>query len=101
MQRADIFARDGLRCVYCGGVFPSDELTIDHVQPRMRQGDHSGGNVVTACRTCNARKGSQRLTAFLAADANARMNFFRYATALWPRHLRVLKRELADADAER
>jgi 5-methylcytosine-specific restriction endonuclease McrA len=34
LKREAVFARDGHRCVYCGEVFPSDELTIDHVQPR-------------------------------------------------------------------
>ena len=100
MRRADIFARDGYRCVYCGQTFSPGDLTIDHIQPRVRQGDHSVGNVVTACQACNVRKGSQRLAAFLATDAVARENFFRYATAVWPRHLRTLERELADADVQ-
>ena len=95
MRREQIFARDSYHCVYCGEAFESDALTVDHVQPRMRGGDRSGGNLVTACGGCNARKGSMRLSAFLAADATAREEFFvRAAPHVWPRILRTLRDEL-------
>ena len=97
MNRSDIFARDNWRCVYCGNVFDAADLTVDHVQPRVRRGDQSGGNLVTACRVCNTRKGSLRLGEFLIRDATARDNFFRYAIAVWPRHLRALEQELRAA----
>lgn len=97
MHRRDVFVRDGNRCVYCGQVFEVDELTIDHVQPRVKQGDTSGGNLVTACRLCNVRKGSSRLAQFLAGDSTARENFFRYARFIWPRHQRALEQELGEA----
>jgi hypothetical protein len=97
MDRNEIFARDGWRCVYCGRVFEPADLTVDHVQPRARQGDHSGGNLVTACRSCNTRKGALKLEEFLVADAEARENFFRYATVVWPRHLRTLEQQLRTA----
>ena len=89
-----MFARDRYRCVYCGQVFPAEELTVDHVQPRVRGGDRSHGNLVTACRGCNTLKGHRRLAAFLADNAEARRNFFRYATAAWPRHLRAVEEEM-------
>lgn len=94
MHRHDVFERDGYRCVYCGQVFDLVDLTADHVQPRVSQGDTSGGNLVTACRACNTRKGNQRLAGFLASDHTTRENFFRYAVAVWPRHLRTLEQEL-------
>lgn len=94
MQRQDVLARDNYRCIYCGNVFDAAELTVDHVQPRVRSGDRSGGNLVTACRSCNTRKGAQRLAAFLASDPAALENFFRYSANIWPRHLRVLEEEL-------
>lgn len=94
MDRDAVFARDGNRCVYCGGVFDAADLTVDHVQPRVRQGDHSGGNLVTACRECNRRKSHQKLAVFLAGDPIVLGNFFRYATAVWPRHLRAVEEEL-------
>ncbi len=95
MKRTDIFVRDGYRCVYCGGVFEPDELSVDHVQPKMRGGDGSGGNVVTACRGCNTAKGGQRLAHYLAATPEARRNFFALARHVWPRHLRAVAEELA------
>jgi 5-methylcytosine-specific restriction endonuclease McrA len=94
MRRGEVFLRDGYRCVYCGQVFEIADLTVDHVQPRVQQGDASGGNLVTACRGCNVRKGSQPLARFLAHDGAARENFFRYAVSVWPRHLRALEEEL-------
>lgn len=92
--REALFARDGYRCVYCGEVFPAEALSVDHVQPRIRGGDHSGGNVVTACGGCNTRKGHRRLAEFLAAEPAARANFWQYARHVWPRHLRALEEEL-------
>jgi 5-methylcytosine-specific restriction endonuclease McrA len=90
-----VFARDEYRCVYCGQVFPPEELTVDHVQARVRGGDQSPGNLVTACGGCNVLKGHRRLADFLAADARSRANFLRYARHVWPRHLRTLAEELA------
>ena len=95
VNRSAIFARDGFRCVYCGEVFESDELSVDHVQPRMRGGDGSAGNVVTACGSCNTAKGGRRLSQFLAEFPNARRNFFHLARYVWPRHLIAVAEELA------
>lgn len=80
--------------MYCGEQFDVGELTVDHVQPRMRGGDHSSGNLVTACNTCNARKGGTKLTDFLRADPAARANFLRLAGQhVWARIVRELERE--------
>ena len=95
MKRERIFERDGYRCVYCGQVFPSEELTLDHVQPRLRGGDRSEGNLVTACGGCNVLKGHRRLSDFLLAEPTVRANFFRLATHVWARHLRTLEEEMA------
>ncbi|HEX2092643.1 MAG TPA: HNH endonuclease signature motif containing protein [Longimicrobiaceae bacterium] len=89
--RERVFARDGFRCVYCGSVLPADQLTLDHVQPRMRGGDNSPGNLVTACAACNARKGSLPAWAFLAQLPVERANFLRYATGVWPRLRRAVE----------
>ena len=72
MKRNEIFERDGYRCVYCGVQLPAEELTLDHVQPRVRGGDRSEGNLVTACGACNTLKGQHRLSFFLHANAAAR-----------------------------
>jgi 5-methylcytosine-specific restriction endonuclease McrA len=94
MKRRRIFERDAYRCVYCGQQFPIEELTIDHVEPRVRGGDRSDGNLVTACKACNTLKGQRRLSDFLLSDKVARSNFLRYAVHVWPRLMRVLLEEL-------
>jgi hypothetical protein len=89
--REEIFRRDGSRCVYCGNVFPPEQLSLDHVEPRMRGGDNSAGNLVTACRACNARKAGAPAWAFLAANPDERANFLRLATGVWPRLRRAVE----------
>lgn len=95
-RRARIFERDGYRCVYCAGDFPAAELTLDHVQPRVRGGDHSDGNLVSCCRACNEAKGGQAAWAFLATRAAARANFLVQALGVWPR----LRRAVIEAAQE-
>ena len=43
-------------CHYCQGKFPGAELTMDHVVPVARGGFSTKGNIVPACRACNASK---------------------------------------------
>ena len=95
VNRFDVFARDGHRCVYCGLVREVDDLSVDHVQPRMRGGDGSSGNVVTACKGCNTLKAGRSLPQFLAEHADARGNFFRYARYVHARHLKAVAEECA------
>ena len=52
LTRRALFARDGGRCMYCGGVATS----VDHVIPRSRGGQHAWDNVVASCRRCNHTK---------------------------------------------
>jgi 5-methylcytosine-specific restriction endonuclease McrA len=54
LTRKEIFARDGWTCVYCGRA--TRDLTLDHVMPRHRGGEHSWENLVSACKPCNHRK---------------------------------------------
>lgn len=93
MRREQIFERDDYRCVYCGERFDVGELTVDHVQPRVRGGDRSSGNLVTACCACNVRKGGLRLAEFLRVDPVARENFLRLAgEVVWKRIVREIER---------
>jgi len=104
LKRNGIFERDEFRCVYCGEQFPAEDLTLDHVQPRVLGGDRSEGNLVTACKACNTRKGHRRLSVFLHDDPASREGFFRRARHVWPRLLRALEDELSaleqQSDAE-
>ena len=58
-NRRNLFARDEHRCQYCGGNFPSNKLSFDHVIPRSRGGPTDWNNVVCACVACNTRKGGR------------------------------------------
>lgn len=98
MKRDRIFERDEFRCVYCGQQFLASELTLDHVESRVRGGDRSEGNLVTACMACNTLKGHRRLSEFLYDHATARDNFHRFGLHVWPRLLDVLNNELAAYD---
>jgi 5-methylcytosine-specific restriction endonuclease McrA len=44
------------RCGYCDRPTPPRELTMDHRVPLVRGGRSVRGNLVTACRACNAAK---------------------------------------------
>ena len=54
LTRFEIFNRDHYTCQYCGK--QSRQLTLDHVIPRYRGGQHTWENVVSACVACNRRK---------------------------------------------
>jgi len=57
-----LFARDRYTCQYCGRTereFGFREcLTRDHLVPISRGGTNDWANVVTACSSCNTRKGN-------------------------------------------
>lgn len=52
--RFNVFLRDRFECQYCG---IDNDLTFDHLIPRSRGGQTTWENVVTACSSCNLRKG--------------------------------------------
>lgn len=60
-----LFARDNYQCQYCGRAVhhlkPREYLTRDHLIPISRGGTNDWTNVLTACSTCNTRKGNQLL----------------------------------------
>jgi len=66
LTRREILSRDAHTCQYCG--HQGHDLTVDHVVPRHRGGEHTWENVVTACRSCNHRKGGK-----LAEEAHLRL----------------------------
>ena len=54
LTRLEVFNRDRYTCQYCGK--ETRQLTLDHVIPRYRNGQHTWENVVSACVSCNRRK---------------------------------------------
>ena len=55
--RFNVFLRDKFSCQYCGS---GNELTFDHLLPRSKGGETHWNNVVTACSTCNVKKGATK-----------------------------------------
>lgn len=56
VSRREVLRRDNHTCQYCGS---GKKLTLDHVIPRSKGGQHTWNNVVTACTGCNSRKGDR------------------------------------------
>lgn len=58
-----LFARDDYRCQFCGRrqheLRFRECLTRDHLVPLSRGGTNDWVNVLTACSTCNTRKGNR------------------------------------------
>ena len=59
LTKREIFRRDSHTCQYCGTEHV--QLTIDHITPRHLGGEYSWKNLVTACQSCNHRKGGRTL----------------------------------------
>jgi 5-methylcytosine-specific restriction endonuclease McrA len=55
LTKQEIFRRDQFRCQYCGQ--QARELTVDHVLPQHLEGESTWSNLVTACASCNHKKG--------------------------------------------
>lgn len=56
VNRREVLRRDKHACQYCGS---TKKLTLDHVIPRSKGGNHTWDNVVIACERCNSRKGDR------------------------------------------
>jgi 5-methylcytosine-specific restriction endonuclease McrA len=57
--RRVVLERDDFTCRYCGCRFAPVSLDVDHVIPVRRGGVTDEDNLVTACRSCNRRKGER------------------------------------------
>jgi 5-methylcytosine-specific restriction endonuclease McrA len=66
VNREQVFADAGWRCVHCGvecsrdGDINGDTYpNLDHIVPLSRGGDHTRSNVQLLCRKCNILKGDE------------------------------------------
>ena len=59
--RFNVFLRDNFTCQYCHGKFLVNELTFDHLVPKYLGGKTTWTNVVSACTSCNVKKGRRLL----------------------------------------
>ncbi len=91
LTRFEVFNRDQYTCQYCGQ--ETHQLTLDHVIPRHREGQHTWENVVSACISCNRRKAgktpSQAGMRLIRQPAPPRGNVFSYI----PYHYRQTRHE--------
>jgi len=56
VNRREVLRRDKHTCQYCGS---NRQLTLDHVIPVSKGGQHTWDNIVTACEKCNNSKGDR------------------------------------------
>jgi 5-methylcytosine-specific restriction endonuclease McrA len=56
-NKTNLCIRDEFSCQYCGQVLHKNQLTMDHVVPRMKGGKTNFTNIVCACVSCNTAKG--------------------------------------------
>jgi len=59
-SRKNVLLRDQYICQYCGKEFPPSFLTLDHVIPNSQGGKTQWDNLVTACKSCNTKKGNRK-----------------------------------------
>ena len=90
LTRLEVFNRDRYTCQYCAK--ETRQLTLDHVIPRYRGGQHTWENVVSACVPCNRRKAGRT-----PQEAGMRLicppSYPRDRTFLIPYHYRENKNE--------
>ena len=60
-----LIERDGPACVWCGREPWRRDLTLEHVVPRSRGGHATPENALVACRSCNRRRGSKPVDAYV------------------------------------
>ena len=76
--RFNVFLRDKFSCQYCGD---KKDLTFDHLLPKSRGGLTDWNNVVTACSSCNVRKGGK-----LYKDCDLKLSNIPYAPTVEDLH---------------
>lgn len=91
LSNTKLFARDRNVCAYCGGHFNEEVLTREHIVPLGQQGRDHWMNVVTACRSCNHRKGNRT-----PEQARMPLLFAPYVPSLWEDFILRNRRILAD-----
>jgi len=58
-----ILDASGRACIYCGS---QDQISMDHLTPISKGGNHTAENVAPACLPCNLSKGAKVVAEFLA-----------------------------------
>ena len=61
VEPIEIFRRDNWTCYLCGGKVTSADVSLDHVVPITRGGQHTADNLACTHRECNYAKGHREL----------------------------------------
>jgi 5-methylcytosine-specific restriction endonuclease McrA len=95
----ELIERDGATCVWCGRRPWRRDLTLEHVVARSRGGHATPENALVACRSCNRRRGSRPVDAYvrdlLREGADVDVDALRRALGALSRSERRAHREVA------
>jgi len=91
LSNPKLFVRDRHICAYCGQRYPFDDLTREHIVPTSRGGTDSWMNCITACRSCNGRKGNR-----MPEEAHMSLLYLPYVPSLHEDMILRGRRILAD-----
>lgn len=89
LSRKNILRRDLYSCQYCKRADVA--LTLDHVIPKSKGGDDSWENLITACISCNNKKGDR-------TPEESKMTLFKKPTK--PSHITFMKHFVGKIDDE-
>lgn len=56
VARHNVYKRDGHKCLKCG---TKEHLTLDHIVPTSKGGEHGEDNLQTLCAVCNLEKAAR------------------------------------------
>jgi len=68
-----LLARDRHICAYCAQRFRFEQLDMEHIVPKSKDGANSWMNLVTACKACNNRKANRT-----PQDAGMKLHYVPY-----------------------
>ena len=91
LTNGKLFTRDHCVCAYCGRQFHEGDLTREHILPASAGGQNTWMNLVTACRSCNHRKGART-----PEQARMPLLYTPYTPTLWEDFILRNRRILAD-----
>jgi len=60
-NKKNIYKRDNGHCQYCSKFLTIKEATIDHINPKSKNGKFTWDNCVLSCVKCNLKKGNYDL----------------------------------------
>ncbi len=81
-RRLAIYLRDELTCIWCLADLhhePAENVTLDHITPKSKNGTNACLNLITSCKRCNSTRRSMyakdfALYPFVAPNAMQRIN---------------------------